>query len=53
MLKGEADPQAAKVSATPGVDFGPTGKKHIRLSFCVPESIISKAFDRMEADFIR
>ncbi|MCK5683683.1 pyridoxal phosphate-dependent aminotransferase [bacterium] len=38
----------AKVSTTPGVAFGPTGEGHIRLSFCVPEEMINKAFDRME-----
>lgn len=41
----------AKVSATPGIDFGPTGEGHIRLSFCVPEEMINKAFDRMEKYF--
>ncbi len=37
-----------KVSATPGVAFGPTGESHIRLSFCVSEDTINKAFDRIE-----
>ncbi|MBW1810814.1 MAG: pyridoxal phosphate-dependent aminotransferase [Deltaproteobacteria bacterium] len=41
----------AKVSTTPGVDFGPTGEGHLRLSFCVPEEMIDKAFDRMESFF--
>ncbi|KPL03134.1 MAG: hypothetical protein AMJ90_04040, partial [candidate division Zixibacteria bacterium SM23_73_2] len=41
----------AKVSATPGVDFGPTGQRHLRLSFCVPDEMINKAFDRMEVYF--
>jgi aminotransferase len=41
----------AKVSTTPGVDFGPTGEQHLRLSFCVPEDMINKAFDRMEVYF--
>ena len=41
----------AKVSATPGIAFGPTGESHIRLSFCVPEDMINKAFDRMEEYF--
>lgn len=41
----------AKVSTTPGVDFGPTGEQHLRLSFCVPEEMINKAFDRMEKYF--
>jgi aminotransferase len=39
----------AKVSATPGVAFGPTGESHLRLSFCVPEQTIDTAFDRLEA----
>ncbi|HHE37617.1 MAG TPA: pyridoxal phosphate-dependent aminotransferase [Candidatus Cloacimonetes bacterium] len=43
--------QKAKVSTTPGIAFGPTGESHIRLSFCVPESMINKAFDRMEDYF--
>jgi aminotransferase len=40
----------ARISTTPGVAFGPTGGEgHLRLSFCVPEEMINKAFDRMEA----
>ena len=42
----------ARVSTTPGVAFGPTGENHLRLSFCVPEEMINKAFDRME-DYFR
>jgi aminotransferase len=41
----------AKVSTTPGVAFGPTGEKHLRLSFCVTEEMINKAFDRMKMYF--
>jgi len=37
-----------QVSTTPGIEFGPTGESHIRLSFCVPEDMINNAFDRME-----
>ena len=37
----------AKVSTTPGSAFGPTGENHMRLSFCVPEDVINKAFDRI------
>jgi aminotransferase len=40
-----------RVSATPGVAFGPSGEGHMRLSFCVSEEEINKAFDRMEAYF--
>ena len=43
----------AKVSATPGIAFGPSGENHLRLSFCVPELTIHKAFDRMETYFRR
>jgi aminotransferase len=41
----------ARVSTTPGVAFGPTGEGHLRLSFCVSEQEINKAFDRMEEFF--
>lgn len=41
-----------KVSTTPGIAFGSTGEGHIRLSFCVPEEMIIKAFDRMENYFM-
>ncbi len=37
-----------KVSTTPGVAFGPSGQRHLRLSFCVPANVINTAFDRME-----
>lgn len=43
--------QEAKVSTTPGIAFGPSGESHLRLSFCVPEETIHKAFDRMEKYF--
>jgi aminotransferase len=42
----------AKVSTTPGVDFGPTGEEHLRLSFCVPDEMINTAFDRIE-DYLK
>ena len=41
----------AKVSTTPGIAFGPTGESHLRLSFCISEEEINKAFDRMENYF--
>ena len=41
----------AKVSTTPGIAFGPTGESHLRLSFCVTEDMINKAFNRMEKYF--
>jgi len=43
--------QEARVSATPGIAFGPTGQNHLRLSFCVPHEMINRAFDRMEIYF--
>jgi len=43
--------RGAKVSTTPGVAFGPSGESHMRLSFCVPNEMIEKAFDRMEVYF--
>jgi aminotransferase len=43
--------QEAKVSTTPGVDFGASGEGHLRLSFCVDQDMINKAFDRMEEYF--
>ncbi|MFP4001566.1 MAG: pyridoxal phosphate-dependent aminotransferase [Thermoplasmata archaeon] len=42
----------AKVSTTPGIAFGPTGEKHLRMSFCVSEDMINKAFNRMEDYFL-
>jgi aminotransferase len=41
--------QKARVSTTPGIAF--KGEGHIRMSFCVPEKEIRKAFDRMEEYF--
>ena len=42
----------ARVSTTPGAAFGPTGEGHLRLSFCVTEEEIGKAFHRMEQYFV-
>jgi len=41
----------ARVSTTPGIAFGPTGQSHLRLSFCVSDEEINKAFNRMEVYF--
>jgi aminotransferase len=41
--------QEARVSTTPGIAF--KGEGHVRMSFCVPEETINKAFDRMEEYF--
>lgn len=40
-----------QISTTPGIAFGPTGESHVRLSFCVSENMINKAFDRMDKYF--
>ena len=40
-----------KVSTTPGIAFGPTGKGYLMMSFCVPEETIHTAFDRMDMYF--
>lgn len=39
----------ARVSTTPGIAF--RGESHLRMSFCVPKEMITKAFDRMEKYF--
>ena len=41
----------ARVSTTPGIAFGPTGEGHLRLSFCISEEEIDKAFNRMDTYF--
>ena len=38
----------AKVTVTPGSAFGPTGEHHVRMAYCVEESVIEAAFDRIE-----
>ncbi len=43
--------QKGGVSTTPGIAFGPTGQSHLRLSFCVSEEMVNRAFDRMETYF--
>jgi len=42
---------AAKVTLTPGRAFGPAGKHHVRMAYCVQEETIERAFDRMEKYF--
>ncbi len=41
--------QEARVSTTPGIAF--KGEGHVRMSFCVPEAMVNKAFDRIENYF--
>ncbi|MBW4706806.1 pyridoxal phosphate-dependent aminotransferase [Roseobacter sp. YSTF-M11] len=41
----------AHVAVTPGSAFGPSGKNHVRMAFCVEDDVINTAFDRMEAYF--
>lgn len=58
-VQGESDDVAfahrlldeAKVSVTPGSAFGPSGAGHVRMAFCVEDSAIDIAFDRMERYF--
>lgn len=44
---------AAKVTVTPGIAFGPQGEHHVRMAFCVDDAAIGTAFDRIEALFPR
>lgn len=41
----------AHVTLTPGRAFGPTGEHHVRMTFCVEDEVIEKAFDRLESHF--
>lgn len=43
--------EEARVTATPGGAFGPTGEHHVRMAYCVEEDVINKAFDRIEGYF--
>ncbi len=45
--------EEAKVIVTPGGAFGPGSDHHVRMAFCVEDSVIETAFDRMEAYFGR
>ena len=45
--------EEARVTATPGGAFGPTGEHHVRMAYCVEEDVINKAFDRIEGYFGR
>jgi len=38
----------AKVSAVPGIDFGPSGEGHVRFSFATDYKLIKKALGRLE-----
>jgi len=42
----------AKVAVTPGGAFGPSGEHHVRMAYCVEESDINLAFDRIEKYFM-
>lgn len=37
------------VITIPGDSMGPSGKNHLRISFCAPPEIIHKAFDRLDS----
>lgn len=41
----------AGVSVTPGNGFGPSGEHHVRMAFCVDETLIDEAFARIGAWF--
>ena len=41
----------AGVALTPGSAFGPSGEHHVRMAYCVEESDINTAFDRIENYF--
>jgi len=43
--------EEAKVTVTPGAAFGPSGEHHVRMAYCVEDSTIDLAFDRIEAHF--
>ncbi len=43
----------AKVTVTPGSAFGPSGVGHVRMAYCVDDSAIEAAFDRLERHFPR
>src|SRR5215813_599763 len=38
----------AKVVLVPGTAFGPAAHNHVRISFCMSESVIKQAFDRLQ-----
>jgi aspartate/methionine/tyrosine aminotransferase len=40
-----------RVTVTPGHAFGPSGEHHVRMAYCVDESVIETAFDRIERHF--
>ena len=44
---------AAGVTVTPGSAFGPSGAGHVRMAYCVENSAIGAAFDRLEEQFGR
>ena len=41
----------AGVAVTPGSAFGPHGRHHVRLAYCVEDATINQAFDRIERTF--
>lgn len=43
----------SKVALVPGSAFGPSGEHHVRMTYCVSEDTINRAFDRLEALFGR
>jgi aspartate/methionine/tyrosine aminotransferase len=45
--------QNTQVALVPGSAFGPSGEHHVRMTYCVSEDTINRAFDRLEAQFGR
>lgn len=43
--------EKAKVTVTPGSAFGPSGRGHVRMAYCVSDDVINIAFDRLDAHF--
>ncbi len=39
------------VVVTPGSAFGPSGEHHVRMAYCVEDTAIEEAFDRLERHF--
>jgi aspartate/methionine/tyrosine aminotransferase len=45
--------QHAKLALVPGSAFGPSGEHHVRMTYCVSENTINRAFDRLESHYSR
>ena len=45
--------QHVKLALVPGSAFGPSGEHHVRMTYCVSEDTINRAFDRLESHYGR